>query len=608
MGLSIHLLGRPSATRDGKQIDPVRGRKAWGLLAFLVCTGRAVSREQLAQLLFGEADDPLGALRWNLAEVRRLLGDPSALKGEMVRLDVPPGTWIDVRAIAQGTWHEMVRISGLGQDLLEGMAFAASPAFEAWLLSERRHVQSIAEGLLREAAHARLAAGEWGAAGSLAMDQFSEAAHALLIRSLAAGGDREAAARQRAACIELFRRELGASPGATVMHALDPGEELARTAAPTGGRAGASAQLEAGEAAVHAGAIEAGLTCLRRAIAESHEAGAGDLEARALLAYGSALVHAARGRYEEATTALQRSILLAGGAGEAATAAAAHGELAWMECNAGRYERAEAAIGRATEHLEPDHLLWAWARMGLASCRLAQGRYGEAIDLITRGLRQADNDGELQVRIACRAQLGLIRLMRGELDAARVVLDEALALSQSGRMVKLTPYPQAVLAEFHLVSGDLDLAAHHFEQAFALACQLEDPCWEGLSLRGMGLLAARRGDVDTALAALEDAYARSGRHPDSDQWIVAYILDALCATAIQSGRVPGRALEDLASLASRTGMTEFLARAYGHRARLGDPAALRAAVFLAAGVDNPALHRDLARVAGEARGQPPHWG
>jgi hypothetical protein len=85
-----------------------------------------------------------------------------------------------------------------------------------------------------------------------------------------------------------------------------------------------------------------------------------------------------------------------------------------------------------------------------------------------------------------------------------------------------------------------------------------------------------------------DAYSRADRHPDSDKWIVASILDAL-SVSIQAGRIPERAVSDLESLASRTGMRELLVRAYRHRYELGDPSALDVARLLATGVDNPRL-------------------
>ncbi|MGH2721651.1 MAG: AfsR/SARP family transcriptional regulator, partial [Actinomycetota bacterium] len=121
MGLSIHLLGKPLATVDDVPVPPPRGRKAWGLLAYLL--GRApTTREHLASLLFGDADDPLGALRWNLAELRKLIGDPRALGGQSVALKLPPGTYVDIRVLASGSWLEAVAVPSLERELLEGMA------------------------------------------------------------------------------------------------------------------------------------------------------------------------------------------------------------------------------------------------------------------------------------------------------------------------------------------------------------------------------------------------------------------------------------------------------------------------------------------------------
>ncbi len=47
---------------------------------------------------------------------------------------------------------------------------------------------------------------------------------------------------------------------------------------------------------------------------------------------------------------------------------------------------------------------------------------------------------------------------------------------------------------------------------------------------------------------------------------------------------------DLERLAAATGMREFVARAYLHRARLGDASAIDAARVLAEDIDNRLLH------------------
>ena len=129
----------------------------------------------------------------------------------------------------------------------------------------------------------------------------------LLVRSLAVGGHGVDAARQAAACRELFRTELGVEPGPALDAAL-----ASSTATPTaraaGGRAAVRALIDAGEAAVGAGALEAGLQCLRRAVADAGALGDGDLGARSAAALGSALVHAARGSDEEGVTSLHRAL------------------------------------------------------------------------------------------------------------------------------------------------------------------------------------------------------------------------------------------------------------------------------------------------------------
>jgi tetratricopeptide (TPR) repeat protein len=121
----------------------------------------------------------------------------------------------------------------------------------------------------------------------------------------------------------------------------------APTARPVPGRAGVVAQLQAGEAAIGAGVLDAGLQCLRRAIVDADDIGDTTLRARARLALGGALVHAARGRDEEGAAALHEALAL--GQQEAPPlAAAACRELGYVELLRGSYERALAWMDRAT--------------------------------------------------------------------------------------------------------------------------------------------------------------------------------------------------------------------------------------------------------------------
>src|SRR4051794_2000353 len=138
MSLAVHLLGHPHVSRPDPGGYQVRSRKSWAVLAYLLLGERPPARSRLASLLFAEADDPLRALRWSLAELRRCLGPQVSLDGDPVVLRLPGDALVDVTAVLHGSWPGAVDLPGLGAELLDGAVVRAAPAFEAWLLSERR--------------------------------------------------------------------------------------------------------------------------------------------------------------------------------------------------------------------------------------------------------------------------------------------------------------------------------------------------------------------------------------------------------------------------------------------------------------------------------------
>ena len=159
------------------------------------------------------------------------------------------------------------------------------------------------------------------------------------------------------------------------------------------------------------------------------------------------------------------------------------------------------------------------------------------------------------------------------------------------RWTAFAPCPEALSAEVWVRRGDLARAADAFEHAFALACQVDDACWEAYGARGLGLLRAAHGDLSGAVEQLEDALTRSARQRDTHLWLRAYVLDALCAVAVATGH-PRRArwTTDLGSIAGRSGMRELSVHACLYRRDLGDPTAIDAARVLAVGIENPHLH------------------
>jgi hypothetical protein len=164
------------------------------------------------------------------------------------------------------------------------------------------------------------------------------------------------------------------------------------------------------------------------------------------------------------------------------------------------------------------------------------------------------------------------------------------------------PWPQSLRAEVDMQRGDMESAAERFEHAFALGCQLGDPCWEGIAGRGRGCIAISRGDTGTAIEILLDAIARSSRLPDGYLWAKAYALEALCGLAI-SEKLPEATLwiDDLQTIAARSGMRELTVRALMHRAALGDVASGRAARLLVDEIASPRLHALIHEVARDTK-------
>lgn len=592
MGLAIYLLGKPRLERDGLAVPAPRGQKVWALLAYLLRSQGAVSRRHLAELLFSEAEDPQAALRWNLSELRKLLGSAD-LQGDMLAIAQDPSTYVDVVALTQASWPQALRVTGLDQVFLEGLQIAGCAAFEVWLATERRHLQAISESVLREAALARLATGASAEAADLAsrlvrQNPLDEDYQVLLVRCLAASGDGVGAARQASACRELFMRELGVRPGPALDVAMNT-TTATPTSRPATGRMAAMAQIEAGEAAIGAGALDAGLQCLRRAIVEADATGDPALRTRARVALGGALVHAARGRDEEGATALHEALAL-GAVNCADQAAAASRELGYVEFLRGRYERSLVMLRQAQTLAGEDPSEQTRIFIVQGSVLSDTAHYPEAISLMRMATRQAEEQGERKQQAYALSMLGRALMLHGDLADAASVLDQSVALAKQ-LWTAFLPWPQSLRAEVDMQRGDMESAAERFEHAFALGCQLGDPCWEGIAGRGRGCIAISRGDTGTAIEILLDAIARSSRFPDGYLWAKAYALEALCGLAV-SKKLPEATLwiDDLQTIAARSGMRELTVRALMHRAALGDLASGRAARLLVDEIASPRLN------------------
>ena len=595
----VRLLGPPRVEGDGPPCLPPRGLKSWAVLARVALAERPVGRRELAGELFGEADDPLGALRWCLADLRRSLAVPELLRGDPLALS-PGELWLDVQALQDGS----LPAGDLGGDLLDGIDLQNCPGFDTWLMLARLHCAARVREELRRHALSLLAAGDAEAAIAAAgrgarLDPLDEGAQELFLRALVAAGRGALAAAHLASCQMTFAREgLVASP-ALRSAAGQPGRP---PGSPLRGGVVAAALLQAGTAALDAGATDAGVETLRRAAQEADRTADPAVQADVLRALGSALVHAVRGSDGEGAVALHRALRAARMAGKPALVADILRELAFVDVQAGRHASADRALAEASREAAgggPVLISGILAMRGMNEAD--RGRHGAAAALLAQSADLAREAGRGRQEAWSQGVLARSLLLAGEVQPARAAAERSIAVAQRERWNAFLPWPGVLRAQCLAEAGCWDEAGEDAEHAFALACELGDPCWEGMAGRALGLLALQAGDLPGAQSWLADARRRCDRVPDRYVWVSAYIgLAQLEAAARQDPGLVGPAAARLCEHAVRSDLPEFLAWALVYQAEAGDRAKIPLARTAAGGVTNPQLQARVQALAARA--------
>ena len=556
--MRIRLMGTPHV-EGGPGAGQVRGFQAWAVLARVLLADRALTRRELAAELFPETVDPLGSLRWCLASLRRALGMPDFLTGDPIRAQLPDDVTVDLLDLAAGRLDP----AEVG-DLLEGIDPRSSATFDLWLLVQRQRVAAQVDALLRREVLTASARGETDRALTVAelaarRQPLDEGAQILLVASLRQAGRHDAAARAVDEIETRFDAELGVSPSPALRSAARRDVAAAPPGVPA--RARAVALLEAGQSALAASAVDAGIESLRQAARVAETARDDEVQARCLRALGAALVHAVRSHDDEGALLLERAAAVALGAGDAATAASARRELAYVDALAGRRPAAEQHLAQAEELADGDTDLLAAVRSVRAFNLTDWGRHETALGEWDQALDLSRRSGNSR-RLAWTLGLGgWGRLRAGHHDAAREWLRECLDVVAETGWISFRPWPAAVLAEVELDAGGGPVPDLH--QAFALSCQLSDPCWEGGTARVLALQALADGETAAALTWVDEARSRVSRETD----VYVAMQAAILATDIEvSSRLGDRDRElgtarTLLELAARAHMDDHVGRA-----------------------------------------------
>ena len=242
---------------------------------------------------------------------------------------------------------------------------------------------------------------------------------------------------------------------------------------------------------------------------------------------------------------------LATEAGDRETAVTAYRELGFVEVQAGRRQTAEAWLARAEEAASSDVELA--AVLGVRGMNASDmGDYPAAFQHLRASVERARRGGDPRQQAWSLSILARAHLLRDERSQAAVAVADSLELVRTERWMAFLPWPEALKGELDLRAGRVEDAAAQLEHAWALACHLDDPCWEGMAARALGLLSAARGDRAGATAWLSEAHIRCTRTTDRYQWVSAHVLDAVVGAALDDHdeAEAARLVDALASLAA----------------------------------------------------------
>jgi len=226
--LSLSLLGPFQAALDGQSVMGLESR-ARALLAYLAAeSGRPHAREALAGLLWPDCADraALSNLRYALSNLREAIGDRQAdppfllITRDTIQFNPASDHSIDLSGLEDLTDLETDRLVQVASahrgSFLEGFSCDSAP-FEEWVLVKREQInQQLLDALRRLATHFEQVGQHdltitW-ARRQLELEPWDEEAHRQLMRSLAQGGQRNAALAQYEACRRVLKQELGVEP------------------------------------------------------------------------------------------------------------------------------------------------------------------------------------------------------------------------------------------------------------------------------------------------------------------------------------------------------------------------------------------------------------
>lgn len=240
-GVEIGLFGQPTVVSNGVEVD-TRSRRTVGVLAFLVLSPSVHPRSMLATMFWEDAEPAvaLGNLRVVLSTLRRSVPGVLTIGRSDVRVRRSPDVVVDVHrfeeacaVVLDGSLDRSRRIdAGLRavglyrNELLVGWERLGSRAFATWLEAERLVLERLAVDAMTTLVDlllvdARTAEAVATALRLVAIDEYREASHLSLVRSLIAAGEPGQARRRYEHLATMMRDELRLEPSPAMTAVAD---------------------------------------------------------------------------------------------------------------------------------------------------------------------------------------------------------------------------------------------------------------------------------------------------------------------------------------------------------------------------------------------------
>jgi tetratricopeptide (TPR) repeat protein len=160
------MLGTLSVSQDGRALALPASRKARALLAYLALAPRATPRPRLCSLLWDNASNPRGELRWVLSKLRGVLGSTRvAGSDDFIRLELAD-TFVDALEVQRAAQAGLGKLTAtrarellalFDGEFLEGLELDACLELTGWVIAQRRRFSAWRSELLQRAAETSLA-------------------------------------------------------------------------------------------------------------------------------------------------------------------------------------------------------------------------------------------------------------------------------------------------------------------------------------------------------------------------------------------------------------------------------------------------------------------